>query len=93
MIRETPRERAGRAGDRATGDWLPTELVDDFIAVVAQIIEDTEEMSLPKEPTVEMNIAGARSIGSTIGDPNHTQRSKACWDAMITAAPVYRNSR
>lgn len=37
-------------------------------------------------PTSEMLIAGARSIGNTMNIPNHTERAKDCWNAMLKAS-------
>ena len=36
------------------------------------------------EPGEEAKLVGARSIGQTIDFPNHTERSKDCWQAMLT---------
>ncbi len=38
------------------------------------------------EPTLEMVLAGARSIGRTMRWENHNDRSRACWQAMIAAS-------
>ena len=38
------------------------------------------------EPTLEMVLAGARSIGRTMRWENHNDRSRACWKAMIAAS-------
>lgn len=39
-----------------------------------------------REPTESMKLVGARSIGRTMGETNHIQRSLDCWQAMIDAA-------
>ncbi len=36
-----------------------------------------------KDPSHEMLLVGARSIGKTMGVANHIERSRPCWDAMI----------
>lgn len=38
------------------------------------------------EPTAKMSLAGARSIGKTMGVANHTERAAQCFRVMITAA-------
>lgn len=38
---------------------------------------------LPKEPTKEMLLAGARSIGSSMRQENHNERARECWKAMV----------
>lgn len=40
---------------------------------------------LPRHPTPEMLIAGARSVGNTMRWENHNERSQACWRAMVKA--------
>lgn len=39
-----------------------------------------------REPTHEMLLDGARSIGETMGRSNHIERSRPCWQAMIDTA-------
>ncbi len=54
-------------------------------------------MDIPTEPTTEMVLAGARSIGNTMRYDNHNDRARECWKAMIAARsgqeePVPKNS-
>jgi len=48
--------------------------------------EHETDVIVPREPTGEMKLLGARSIGRTMTETNHTVRSKACYVAMITAS-------
>lgn len=36
-------------------------------------------------PTNDMLLAGARSIGKTMGQDNHIERARSCWQAMLAA--------
>lgn len=38
-----------------------------------------------QEATEQMLVAGARSIGNTVGETNHIERASACWRAMNSA--------
>ena len=38
---------------------------------------------VPREPSPEVTLHGARSIRDTMGKTNHTVRAMACWQAMI----------
>ncbi len=40
---------------------------------------------LPHQPTIEMLIAGARSIGGSMRQENHNERARECWKAMVDA--------
>lgn len=42
-------------------------------------------MSVSTLANQAISIAGARSIGNTVGESNHIQRATACWNAMINA--------
>ena len=44
------------------------------------------EVERLKHQTPEMLLAGARSIGNTMGVENHQERAAACWKAMTAAA-------
>lgn len=39
-----------------------------------------------ENPTPEMKLAGARSIGQTMGQENHTERAAQCWREMTRVA-------
>lgn len=39
-----------------------------------------------RNPTTDMKLQGARSIGRTMGQENHNVRSDDCWKAMVDAA-------
>jgi hypothetical protein len=41
---------------------------------------------IEESPTSEMLLAGARSIGNTMRFPNHIERARSCWQAMIAAS-------
>lgn len=47
---------------------------------------------VPSEPTNDMTLAGARSIGQTMGVENHTLRAADCYSAMLNAAPDVREA-
>ena len=46
----------------------------------------TGYVMVPEEPSEAMKLAGARSIGATIGRYNHNERSDECYRAMLAAA-------
>ena len=43
---------------------------------------------VPREPSEAMLLAGARSIGKTMGTANHIERARSCWQAMLAALEV-----
>ena len=47
--------------------------------------KDSENDPIPKIPTTDMLIAGARSIGNTMRQENHNERARECWQAMCDA--------
>ncbi len=48
---------------------------------------DPDYVVMPRHPTPEMKIAGARSIRDTMHAPNFTERSTQCYAAHVDARP------
>ena len=57
------------------------------IAAHESALKEMGLVIVPREPTAEMMITGARSIGKSMNIENHTERAKQCHQAMIDAAP------
>ena len=55
------------------------------IASHDKALEEQGLVIVPREPSKEMLLAGARSIGKTMGVANHIERSRPCWQAMLAA--------
>lgn len=65
---------------------LPDDDSDFTPELARKIIAKYQELlSLLREPTEAMALAGARSIGNTIHTDNHLERARECWRAMWAA--------
>lgn len=78
-------ERVSRAIMKA--DMNPAGTWDDYSDLARAAMEEM------REPTVDMRIQGARSIGNTMNVLNFNTRANKCWKQMVGEALKQKNGR
>lgn len=64
-------------------DERDDQVEDNIARVICENLKSSGYVIVPIEPTAEMKKIGARSIGKTMGEANHTVRSDKCYRAMV----------
>ena len=79
-------ERWDKEVDMYLPEYKQARLDKPWTKITESLVRAKAAIEAYREPTDEMLLVGARSIGKMMGMANHIERARACWNDMTNAA-------